>query len=202
MATPFKMKNSMLKKSAKTGSPIYKNYGTPMKDRKDPGLPNEGGNINWGTVDAAKAHNKKHNQGLGPDHKVEKTEKPAPTKHTISIGPEKGTQAPTKRGVDAHNSAHASGQFVDNAHNTKESLKNKKMAEKKAKGSSPAALKSPAKQTKKQQSQIDKEKEIKSKHYDMHGKKSLKEGSVEYGELKKAIKESRRQSIKDSKKKK
>jgi len=242
MATPFKMKNSMLKKSAKTGSPIYKNYGAPMKDRKDPGLPDEGGNINWGTVDAAKAHNKKHNQGLGPDHK---------TKATTSAAKHKVTKEQFPDNYEAHNAAHADGTFKSSTDHsstktkrrspakqneldegrkrvgpgtenpdagkfkkllkpkTKDKAKKKNLIDSEGKDMTDPSYKwgpqkktSPAKQTKKQQSQIDKEKEIKSKHYDMYGKKSLKEGSIEHGKLKKAIRGSRRQSVKDSKKKK
>jgi hypothetical protein len=72
----------------------------------------------------------------------------SPAKHTVTVGPEKGTQAGSQSGADTHNAAHSSGQFVDDSHNTKTTLENKKVAEAKKKGkesSSPATQKSPAK---------------------------------------------------------
>ena len=74
--------------------------------------------------------------------------KSSPATHTVTVGEKKGTQAPTQKGANTHNSSHTSGHFVNDRHDTEKGLANKKIHDEKNLAKNKEAKSSPATQTK------------------------------------------------------
>ena len=139
MAGPFKMKGSSFYGKGNQ-SPVRHLVGKSAHD--DAHDPNKAGDANKfidndhntaTTIKNKAIHEKKlaKTELLKKKGKGKELKKSSPATHTVTVGEKKGAQASTRKGANTHNSAHTSGHFVNNKHDTKSSLANRKIHDKK-----------------------------------------------------------------------